>query len=433
MQFSSTRLTSCVAALRTELSLLSVGSVSGADAASLVSVLAPLRNQVSFAVASLGSSSGQSAQWLASVNGSSEAGARSSLSLVSLVESLPEVPSALEAGSLSVEAGEVIARACDGDADVARSLLAGASGASLDVVRRAAQEVRAQRQSGSERERLRKSQFVSVKSDSDSMVTGSFRFLPEVGARLLRAFQSASGDTPWERAEAFAGLFGAAGGGSSSSGSGSSSSSSSSGAARVVAHVDVTVDGLGRLQLGNRFEIAGIGPVSLGSVTELFESASWSLVGTANNKLVWFSEHDRRSSKAPLPEFIRRAIKARDWDRCSLRGCSRPVVDIDHIQARCNRGVNDPENLQGLCAVHHSEKTRVDAPWTSGGIYAKSAAARQERVRQKMRGSPGDGSAGESGSHGNHGVDGGDGEPGSRSGDGLRSAEATEELFPDTG
>jgi hypothetical protein len=430
MQFSSTRLTSCVAALRAELSLLSVGSVSGADAASLVSVLAPLRNQVSFAVACLGSSSGQSASWLASVNGSSEAGARSSLALVSLVESLPEVRLALEAGSLSVEAGEVIARACDGDADVARSLLAEASGASLDVVRRAAQEVRAQRQSGSEHERLRKSQFVSVKSDSDSMVTGSFRFLPEVGARFLRGFQELSGDTPWERAEAFAGLFGTAGASFAGGGSsGSSQSGGASGAARVVAHEDVTVDGLGRLQLGNRFEIAGIGPVSLGSVTELFESASWSLVGTANNKLVWFSEHDRRSSKAPLPEFIRRAIKARDWDRCSLPGCSRPVVDIDHIQPRCNRGVNDPENLQGLCAVHHSEKTRVDAPWTSGGIYAKSAAARQERVRQKMRGLPGDdggNSADESSADERNG-------PGSRAGDRSPSAEATEELFPDTG
>lgn len=71
--------------------------------------------------------------------------------------------------------------------------------------------------------------------------------------------------------------------------------------------------------------------------------------------------HDRR------PSAWRRGYDD-DWEAtrvsyrtrhpvCEWPGCSRPSVDIDHIDGSGPRGDNSDANLQALCKTHHSRKT----------------------------------------------------------------------------
>ena len=76
--------------------------------------------------------------------------------------------------------------------------------------------------------------------------------------------------------------------------------------------------------------------------------------------------------------MIKRAIKARDRHRCKC--CGQVASDVDHIVARSNGGDHEFENLQALCRACHDAKTRKDAPWTAGGIYAK---AKEQRRKPK--------------------------------------------------
>ena len=57
---------------------------------------------------------------------------------------------------------------------------------------------------------------------------------------------------------------------------------------------------------------------------------------------------------------LRKEILKRD-PICRWPGCRERSVHVDHIVSKRRGGSEDPMNLQGLCATHHSEKTcRVD-------------------------------------------------------------------------
>ena len=68
---------------------------------------------------------------------------------------------------------------------------------------------------------------------------------------------------------------------------------------------------------------------------------------------------------------MKRAVRAFAWDRCGAEDCTEVGCHVDHVVARCNGGTNEFENLQVLCEADHHAKTKVDAPWTVGGIYGK--------------------------------------------------------------
>lgn len=144
----------------------------------------------------------------------------------------------------------------------------------------------------------------------------------------------------------------------------------------VVFHLNLNRD----FEIQERCELKGIGPVPVRSALSVLEDASLKFVGNIDNKLAWFSEQQRRSTRAPLPEYIKRAIKAKAYDRCEKKDCVNTAEHVDHVTARCNRGINDLENLQALCEPDHHAKTKIDAPWTASGIYGKR--------KTPVRGSP---------------------------------------------
>ena len=64
------------------------------------------------------------------------------------------------------------------------------------------------------------------------------------------------------------------------------------------------------------------------------------------------------------PERMARVVRARDG-RCRAPGCTRPAatVDLDHVRERHEGGPTCTANLQSLCRLHHSKKTRHH--WTA--------------------------------------------------------------------
>jgi len=165
---------------------------------------------------------------------------------------------------------------------------------------------------------------------------------------FVKAYKNSSGETIYEKAESFLENLNAQG----------------KKRTQVIFHMDLMTD---------RCELAGVGPLARQAAIDALESASRALVGTIDNKLVQFSEQDRRSTTAPLTEMVKRAILARDWHSCQVPGCTNPGEHVDHITARTNQGSNEFENLQSICEPDHHAKTKKDAPWTAGGIYAKYA------------------------------------------------------------
>ncbi len=64
----------------------------------------------------------------------------------------------------------------------------------------------------------------------------------------------------------------------------------------------------------------------------------------------------------PLPRDwprIRRRILRRDGGLCQV--CGAPAHHVDHIVPAVDGGSDDDENLQALCALHHSAKTAREA------------------------------------------------------------------------
>ena len=265
----------------------------------------------------------------------------------------------------------MIARCADGDDAVASSLLAGASSKTVEELQREAQARNARSRSRSDR--LRRSQYVSIKRDDDNLVVGQFRLLPELTAGWLGDWERAEHDalvrnselpTPLPIdvvcAEAFSAFL---------------SSRGEKQKSTIAFHVDLGAWQRGWPQGDERCEIAGIGPVPVSVVEQAYDDSALRLVVTSKNKLVWYSEEDRRKKREPLPEPIKRAVKAAGYDQCKGNGCVNRSTEVDHIVARSKQGGHELENLQGLCDSCHDAKTMKDSPWTVGRFFRRKSRA----------------------------------------------------------
>ena len=52
-----------------------------------------------------------------------------------------------------------------------------------------------------------------------------------------------------------------------------------------------------------------------------------------------------------------RLMVLRSQPVCAVEGCTQAAVDVDHIIPKRDGGLDDLDNLQGLCKSHHSQKT----------------------------------------------------------------------------
>lgn len=75
-------------------------------------------------------------------------------------------------------------------------------------------------------------------------------------------------------------------------------------------------------------------------------------------------EYDRRRPSSPKRGYGRRWSRLRRWflsrqPMCQWSGCEQPASQVDHIVPLFRGGTNDTQNLQALCAHHHSIKTNL--------------------------------------------------------------------------
>ena len=290
-----------IEAVRNQMFDVDFDVMSGAEASGLVSLLSPFKNQLDgFVLAASaralfanqhnvdGARSG--ASWVAEKIGISETQARGELALNRQLNELPDVAKAVRSGSLSLAKASAIGRGAQGNEAVASSLLDVAIYGTVEMIDLRAREIHSASFDETQRERLRRSQFVQVSVDSNSMVSGSFRLLPKHAVGILEAHRKSKGSNGYEQAESFARLL---------------RESGSKKTTEVVFHLDIELGSTGVPSIGSNASLKGIGPVPVQSVIEVFEEASFKLVGTSNNKLVGFSEKTRRSSCAPIPEYVK--------------------------------------------------------------------------------------------------------------------------------
>ncbi len=363
-----------------------VHATSGHDAAAALELLTPIIRKLQFRVLALGSrgiecnrhntdGARSGAAWLGSLLGIAERAAGKRVADYRSMQSNPDVSDLAESGALSFEKATLIARVADGSDSITQQLIAYAHSDSFESLRQRAHDLVTKAESGAERhKRLRKSQFVTIDNDGENMVTGRFRLLPEMAARWLARWkpieQQAVRDNDElpdplprsaARAEAFSSML-------SSSGAGSN-------AAVVNYHVRLEDWQDGWPDGSAVCELAGVGLVPIDALKTISEHPAIRLLITSRNKLLWYSEAGYRPA-GPLPEFIKRAVKAGQQDRCSVPGCVHIAEEVDHIMARINGGDNAFKNLQGLCSADHASKTKRDAPWTAGGVYGRRKPAK---------------------------------------------------------
>jgi Holliday junction resolvasome RuvABC DNA-binding subunit len=64
---------------------------------------------------------------------------------------------------------------------------------------------------------------------------------------------------------------------------------------------------------------------------------------------------------------VRRAVLARDRQRCRVPGCTHATfLDLHHVVPRSEGGSNDLENLIGICSAHHRAAHRGELLIESG-------------------------------------------------------------------
>jgi 5-methylcytosine-specific restriction endonuclease McrA len=212
------------------------------------------------------------------------------------------------------------------------------------------------------------------------MVLGQFRLLPDVAAPWLSQWeriraQAASRNDDLEQplspsaaqAEAFASLL--------TAGNGKS-------VTVINYHIDHAAFERGVTENGERCEIAGVGPVPVSVIEESLPHSPIRLLLTQQNKLLWYSE-ERRSKQKPgmLPDYVKRAVKAKAYGTCEVEHCLNTADEVDHLRPRCNQGSDDLTNLGAKCQEHHDQKTMTEAPWTKVHIYGRK---RRERLEQEQ-------------------------------------------------
>ena len=123
--------------------------------------------------------------------------------------------------------------------------------------------------------------------------------------------------------------------------------------ANVAIRVDLTALRRGRTVPGERCEIAGVGPVSVATVTSLIGESWLDLIVTNGRDVTTICGIGRT-----IPRSIRVALEARD-QTCVVPSCSvTRGLEIDHYQVPyANGGPTALWNLARLCHHHHVLKT----------------------------------------------------------------------------
>lgn len=360
-------------ALRDGLAALDVETLSGADSAALVAVLATTEKVCAAAKAraavraaacgahrDLGFA--DAAEWLSRQSGSSLPAAKAAIETVTALADAPNTRAAVEAGDVSLaQAGEITRAEAEAPGSEA-ALLAYARTHGLRSLQDRARSVRMAAADPDEAHRRRHAaRSVRHWVDAEGMVHINAALAPEVGLpivnkldaetdRIRREARRAGSTEPREAhaADAFVRLFEGAGKGRANR-------------ADLVFVMDLRAWRRGHAHLGEASHVVGGGPLPVSVIKDLTRDAFVKAVvhdGVALHTVAHLGRHIPAELRTaldlgPLPDLA--------GVSCTEAGCGRTYgLEWDHIHPNAARGPTSYDNLQPRCWPHHQQKTERD-------------------------------------------------------------------------
>jgi hypothetical protein len=323
------------------------------------------------------------AEWLASRTGTSVGAARSLVDTSKRLPATARSEAALRAGELSAEQANHVTHASAAAPAHEQRLLAMTQTHSLKKLRDECARVRhvADADPDETRRRIHATRYWRRWNDADGARCGSYRLTPDDAAAFESAVQpfldqrlddarraGARESTEAYAADALVAMASASVGG----GTGTPHARGGRGRKRMRDRREllgiVNLESLRRdaIDDGKLCEVAGVGPVPLSTLRDLFGDALLRVVirdGVDIRTVV----HTGRTANA-LQET---AVLARSLGMCEVDRCDLPVAEIDHRIDYSRTGPASIADLAGVCGHHHDDKTRRNATWhprDDGGI-----------------------------------------------------------------
>lgn len=298
------------------------------------------------------------AEYLAAHGGTSLGAARVELETSKALPTLPTTRSALLEGRLSSQQGALIAEAAKVNPSSERTLLAAATKHSFRELRHRAQRAKAggdldpeqtQRRIHGQRRLV---EFVDGEGAWNLHMRGTVLDGASVHAALAPIIEEVfaanrrAGTREPAEAYAFDALVRLTDPALAPVGS-------SGGARRYLGLVRCDLGALqrGRVAPDELCEVTGLGPVSVPQAIELLGEATWKLVLTRGVDVAHVTTLSRRASAA--------MVAALAWRTpiCSVEGCGRTIVQIDHRVPFAKSRHTTLRELDPLCLPHHDLKT----------------------------------------------------------------------------
>jgi hypothetical protein len=304
--------------------------------------------------------------WLAAVTGTTVGAARATTTAATRVLEQPAVETAVRSGALSATQAELVTTAATADPEAADHLLEIASYSGVKGLRTACDRViaaaasREQEQATAERVHAHRSLIHSARADGSGVITmtGPLDRTAAVMA-ALEPFEQAiftdnrrSGHREHADAVAFDAMVELA---ADASARGPRATREGRPVATLHVHVSQAAFERGHTRPGEICEIAGAGPVPVGTAVRLSSDAIVKALvgnGTDITRVV--------SLGRSIPAALATAIRARHR-ACVIEGCEVDRhLELDHNIPYARGGRTSAENVHPLCRHHHDHKTRHD-------------------------------------------------------------------------
>jgi hypothetical protein len=301
------------------------------------------------------------AEHLAALGGTTVGAARESLTVSAAVKALPQTEAAVRAGSLSAAQATAVVSAATADPAAERRLLDQAGRSSLAELHQDC--LRTKANADADRDvtyrRIREQRRLRTWTDAEGAWNLVARGTPDAGARVLAALEPLvdarfcearkSGEHEQRDAYAFDALVDladrAANGGQART------------RGRAPQHLALLRVDLEALQRGQTAgeetcELSGLGPISVSRARELLGESTLRLVITKGVDVANVTHLGRGPTAAQRIALL--------WSSptCSVEGCTRTRVEIDHRHDWAKGGSTSLDNLDPLCSHHHDRKTR---------------------------------------------------------------------------
>jgi hypothetical protein len=303
------------------------------------------------------------AEQLASLGGTTIGAARDALAVSSAVRSLPSTEAAVRAGSLSSAQASAVASAAASDPASEARLLEQAETSSLAELREECLRTKANADPDRDTtyRRIHEQRRLRTWTDAEGAWNLVARGTPDAGAAVIAALEPLiderftkareGGEREPREAYAFDALVGLAAQPIGAAGPDRASTKRQNPRFLSLLRVDLTALTRGRTAADETCELSGLGPIPVSRARELLGVSTLRLVITKGVDVANVTHLGRGPSAAQRIALL--------WSSptCTVEGCTRTRVEIDHRVPWADDPRTRLDNLDPLCSHHHDRKT----------------------------------------------------------------------------